>query len=181
MPSQDSASIASPLTVIRRAAGVDRRSGTEAQEYEEALFLSYTIDFGFLDSVAVQLLRSTGARVTAVGDVTMASFDAHSARRAGREFNAAYAQCAGAFHPKLLVLASATQACIAIGSGNATMAGWAYNSELWTVITCTADDQSMVALVIVILIEGLSVHLLVLNKALSLLVSHGLKVAKLLL
>ena len=156
MPSQDSASIASPLTVIRRAAGVDRRSGTEAQEYEEALFLSYTIDFGFLDSVAVQLLRSTGARVTAVGDVTMASFDAHSARRAGREFNAAYAQCAGAFHPKLLVLASATQACIAIGSGNATMAGWAYNSELWTVITCTADDQSMVALDLAIWLEGLS-------------------------
>lgn len=156
LPSQDSTSIASPLTIIRRAAGVDRRSGTEAQEYEEALFLSYTIDFGFLDSVAVQLLRSAGARVTAVGDVTMASFDTHSARRAGREFNAAYAQCAGAFHPKLFILASATQACIAIGSGNATMAGWAYNSELWTVITCAPGDQSNVPLDLAIWLEGLS-------------------------
>lgn len=156
LPSQDSTPIASPLTIIRRAAGVDRRSGTEAQEYEESLFLSYTIDFGFLDSVAVPLLRSTGARVTAVGDVTMASLDAQSARGAGRQFNAAYAQCPGAFHPKLFVLASATQASIAVGSGNATMAGWAYNAELWTVVTCTPDDQSMLALDLAAWLEGLS-------------------------
>ena len=134
------APIASPLTIIRQAAGVDRRAG-ELQEYEEALLLSYTVDFGFLDAVAVAPLRSTGARVTAVGDVAMANFDPRSAPRAGREFNAAYAQCPGAFHPKLFVLASDTHAHIAIGSGNATMAGWFHNRELWTVITCTPDED----------------------------------------
>lgn len=156
MPNSNSTPIASPLTIIRRAAGVDRRSGAESQEYEEALFLSYTIDFGFLDSVAVPLLRSTGARVTAVGDITMANFDVQSARRAGREFNAAYAQCAGAFHPKLFVLASETLAHIAIGSGNATMAGWAYNAELWTVISCTQNDGSPVALELASWLDGLA-------------------------
>ena len=138
------APIASPLTIIRQAAGVDRRAG-ELQEYEEALLLSYTVDFGFLDAVAVALLRSTGARVTVVGDVAMANFDPRSAPRAGREFNAAYAQCPAAFHPKLFVLASDTHAHIAIGSGNATMAGWFHNRELWTVITCTPDERSPLA------------------------------------
>lgn len=138
------APIASPLTLIRQAAGLDRQA-SDLQEYEEALLLSYTVDFGFLDAVAVAPLRSTGARVTAVGDVTMANFDPRSAPRAGREFNAAYAQCRGAFHPKLFVLASASQARIAIGSGNATMAGWSYNHELWTVITCTPDQGSPLA------------------------------------
>lgn len=137
--------IASPLTLIRQAAGLDRQGG-DLQQYDEALLLSYTVDFGFLDSVAVGALRSTGARVTAVGDVTMASFDPRSAPRAGREFNAGYAQCSGAFHPKLFVLASATRTCIAIGSGNATTAGWSYNHELWTVITCNSDQKPLVAL-----------------------------------
>jgi len=156
LPNSNWTPIASPLTIIRRAAGVDRRSGAESQEYEEALFLSYTIDFGFLDTVAVPLLRSMGARVTAVGDITMANFDVQSARRAGREFNAAYAQCAGAFHPKLFVLASETLAHIAIGSGNATMAGWAYNAELWTVISCTQNDGSPVAGELAEWLDGLS-------------------------
>jgi hypothetical protein len=138
------AAIASPLTIIRQAAGLDRQA-SDLHEYEEALLLSYTIDFGFFDSVAVAALRSTGARVTAVGDVTVASFDPRSAPRAGREFNAAYAQCSGAFHPKLFVLASPTQARIAIGSGNATTAGWFYNHELWTVIRCNSDHGSPVA------------------------------------
>jgi hypothetical protein len=125
--------IASPLTLIRRAAGVERRI-SDIQRYEEALMLSYTVDFGFLDTAAVPMLRSIGARVTAVGDVTMADFDPHSAPHAGRAFNSAYAQCGGAFHPKVFVLASDTEARIAIGSGNATIAGWSYNHELWTVV-----------------------------------------------
>ncbi|MEW2479872.1 hypothetical protein AB0876_09780 [Mycobacterium sp. NPDC049093] len=124
--------IASPLTLIKRAADVDR-TATDVGRYEEALLLSYTADFGFLDTVAVPLLRSIGARVTAVGDVNMASFDPRTAPRAGQGFNPAYAHCPGAFHPKLLVLASNTNTRIAIGSGNSTMAGWSYNHELWTV------------------------------------------------
>ena len=132
MPDSTTQLIASPLTLIKRAADVDRKA-TDVHRYEEALLLSYTADFGFLDTVAVPLLRSTGARVTAVGDVAMADFDPRTAPRAGHGFNPAYAQCKGAFHPKLFVLASDTHTRIAIGSGNATMAGWSYNHELWTV------------------------------------------------
>jgi hypothetical protein len=129
------------LTLIKQAVGADRHVADLA-EYEEALLLSYTVDFGFIDSVAVPLLRSTGARVTVVGDVAMADFDPRSAPRAGRTFNAAYAQCAGAFHPKLFVLASDSQARIAIGSGNSTMAGWSYNRELWTVANSSTPENS---------------------------------------
>jgi hypothetical protein len=94
LPESGALHIASPLTLIIQAVGVDRHA-TDIAEYEEALLLSYTADFGFIDAVAVPLLRSTGARVTVVGDVAMADFDPRSAPRAGRAFNAAYAQCAG--------------------------------------------------------------------------------------
>lgn len=132
LPDPTTQLIASPLTLIKRAADVDRKA-SDVHRYEEALLLSYTADFGFIDTVAVPLLRSTGARVTAVGDVAMANFDPRTAPRAGHGFNSGYAQCTGAFHPKLFVLASETNTRIAIGSGNATMAGWSYNHELWTV------------------------------------------------
>ena len=88
------------------------------QRYEEeALLLSYTVDFGFLDHVAVPLLRSTGARVTAVGDVAMAGFDPRSAPRAGRAFNSAYAQCAVATRAEMEVVAG-IDIQLEIGSGS---------------------------------------------------------------
>ncbi|MFF3868198.1 hypothetical protein [Micromonospora sp. NPDC001898] len=40
----------------------------------------------------------------------------------------------GAFHPKLVVIASEADAVVAIGSGNATPSGWHHNAEVWTML-----------------------------------------------
>lgn len=128
--------IASPLTLILE----EGRSGK--YELEEALFLSFTADFGFFEEIALGVTQATGARVTVVGDVTMTRHDPRSVRRAGRSYLAGLAYTGGpAFHPKLMILAGPEHATIALGSGNTTLAGWQANAELWTVLRVTGDQS----------------------------------------
>ncbi|MBA2552663.1 MAG: hypothetical protein H0V10_02975 [Geodermatophilaceae bacterium] len=63
----------------------------------------------------------------------MTTADPRATRNAGRTYLAGHAYCEGAFHPKLVVIAGPARATVAIGSGNATIAGWQGNAELWTV------------------------------------------------
>ncbi|MGW8763741.1 hypothetical protein ACWGN5_14685 [Streptomyces sp. NPDC055815] len=120
---------ASPLTLILD----EERIGGHG--LEEALFLSFTSDLGFFEEVALGVTQATGARVTVVGDVSMARSDPRAIRRAGRSYLAGLAYAHGAaFHPKLMILAGPQHATIALGSGNTTLAGWHANAELWTVL-----------------------------------------------
>ncbi|MFC8339697.1 hypothetical protein ACFUJX_22175 [Streptomyces rubiginosohelvolus] len=136
---EPSSTIASPLTLILD----ETRNG--GQSLEEALFLSFTADFGFFEEVALGVTQSTGARVTVVGDVGMARSDPRAVRRAGRSYLAGLAYTGGpAFHPKMVVLAGQEHATIALGSGNTTLAGWQSNAELWTVLR-VLDDRSPAA------------------------------------
>lgn len=131
--------LASPLTLILE----EERSGRH--ELEEALFLSFTADFGFFEEIALGVTQATGARVTVVGDVAVTRNDPRSVRRAGRSYLAGLAYAGGsAFHPKLMVLAGPEHATIALGSGNTTLAGWQANAELWTVLR-VRDDRSPAA------------------------------------
>ncbi|GAA2425571.1 hypothetical protein [Streptomyces glaucus] len=126
--------LASPLTLLLE----EERNGRH--DLEEALFLSFTADFGFFEEIVLGVAQATGARVTVVGDVTVTRNDPRSVRRAGRSYLAGLAYAGGpAFHPKLMVLAGPEGATIALGSGNTTLAGWQANAELWTVLRVSGD------------------------------------------
>lgn len=120
--------LVSPLSLVLE----EERQGDE--QTEEALFLSYTLDWGFFERVILGPAKATGARVTVVGDATVAVADPYAARQWGRGYLAALTFVPNAaFHPKLMVLAGPRRTTVAIGSGNTTMAGWADNREIWTV------------------------------------------------
>jgi hypothetical protein len=129
------APLASPLTLLLEA---ERDFG---RTMHEALFLSFTADLGFFESVALGVAQATGARVTVVSDVEMVHHDPRAVRRAGRSYLPGLAAADGAFHPKLVILAGPERATIAIGSGNTTLAGWQQNCELWTVLRSTKDQS----------------------------------------
>lgn len=124
---------ASPLSLLLS----EERLG--GRRVHEALFLSFTADLGFFESVALGVTQALGARITVVGDVNMATVDPRAVRRAGRGYLPGLALGQGAFHPKLVALTGFGTATIAIGSGNVTLAGWQANSELWTVLRADAD------------------------------------------
>ncbi|MFI7707481.1 hypothetical protein [Nonomuraea sp. NPDC049480] len=120
--------LASPLTLLME----EERYGD--RQAEEALFLSFTTDLGFFETVALGVAQACGARVSLVGDAAMSTIDPRAVRRAGRAYLPGQAVCGGAFHPKLMALVGPQRATVAIGSGNATLAGWQANAELWTVL-----------------------------------------------
>ncbi|WP_441247822.1 hypothetical protein [Kitasatospora sp. McL0602] len=133
VPDHLSETIASPLELVHQE---ESHGDRQAQEL---LLLSYTADLGFLERYAVGPARAAGARVTLVGDAGMVVFDPRSVRGPGRTYLTGLAALDRAFHPKLFVLAGPERATVAIGSGNATLAGWQANHELWTVLRSDAD------------------------------------------
>ena len=120
--------IASPLTLLLE----EEQHGD--RQAEDILLLTYTSDLGFFEAFGLGAAQACGARVTVISDVRVSAPDPRAARRAGRTYLAAHAYCAGAFHPKLVLIAGPTRVTAAIGSGNATLAGWQANAELWTVL-----------------------------------------------
>lgn len=127
--------LASPLTLLME----EEQHGD--RQAEEALFLSFTTDLGFFETVVLGVAQACGARVSLVGDAAMSVIDPRAVRRAGRAYLPGQAVCDGAFHPKLVALVGNKRATVAIGSGNVTLAGWQANVELWTVLRA---DQSRV-------------------------------------
>ncbi|HMS73141.1 MAG TPA: hypothetical protein PKB03_08900, partial [Baekduia sp.] len=113
----------------------------DAEEAEEALFLTYTANLEFFERFALGQARSLQAATTVIADATMVTSDPLSVRGAGLRYLDERAVCPSrtAFHPKLIVLASRDQAMVAVGSGNLTLAGWHGNHELWTVLRGDRD------------------------------------------
>jgi hypothetical protein len=120
--------IASPLTLLLE----EERYGD--RQAEDVLLLTFTSNLGFLEAFGLGAAQACGARVTVVSDVRMSAPDPRAARRAGRTYLPAHAVCAGAFHPKLVLIAGRNRITAAIGSGNATLDGWQGNAELWAVL-----------------------------------------------
>jgi hypothetical protein len=108
---------------------------TASEEAEEALFLTYTANLEFFERAVLARTRGLQARATMIADAAMVSSDPMAVRHAGLQYLDARAVCpGGAFHPKLIVIAGAEAATLAVGSGNLTLAGWHANAELWTVL-----------------------------------------------
>ncbi|MFE7558637.1 hypothetical protein [Kitasatospora sp. NPDC057500] len=127
----DTSSIASPLELIH-----EEESHRDCQAVE-LLLLSYTVDLHLLEKYALGPARAAGARLTVLGDADHLVLDPRSARLPGRDYLVGPAAAPAAFHPKLFVMAGPERATVAIGSGNASVAGWCTNHELWTVLRST--------------------------------------------
>lgn len=132
-----SQAIASPLSVILEQ--LDRGS------LERALFVSYTFDAGYFEQVALGPLEATGARIVVISDAAQTHLDPYAARRIGRRYAVGLVHHRYAFHPKLVVLQSAADTTIGIGSANVTMSGWHSNEELWSFISATPDEWPALA------------------------------------
>jgi hypothetical protein len=122
----------SPLTLLHEWR--DRPDGARLREF---LVIGYTVDLVFFERHCVSTARALGARITVLGDAGQASHEPVDVRHAGRAYQHGHAVCAGAFHPKLVVLLGDEDVRVAIGSGNPTMSGWGHNHELWLVVRST--------------------------------------------
>ena len=114
----------------------------ETWPVRDVLILTFNANLGFFERAALARVRARGARVTLVSDADMVHADPHAVRFAGRAYLDGRAVCrgGGAFHPKLIVTVSDTQAAVLVGSGNASPGGWVDNAELWTLLRATADE-----------------------------------------
>ena len=112
------------------------------EDAHEILVCTYTADLRFFEATCLPEARSVRARVTVVHDDAVSVTPAEELRHAGTTYADVPVRCrsGGAFHPKLLLIAGEDRAVAAIGSGNATSAGWHHNAELWTVLGADADD-----------------------------------------
>ena len=114
-------------------------------DVEEALFLTFNADVGFLERGVLGLCQSMGARATVIADAGMWRPDPLAMKGAGTEYLVGLASHSGAFHPKLTLLVGEDRVLALIGSGNLTMGGWQHNSELWNVLRAE-DGQASQAL-----------------------------------
>jgi hypothetical protein len=119
----------SPLSLLREWR--DRADGARLREF---LVTGYTLDLVFFERHCVSLARGLGARISVLGDAGQPVHEPVDVRHAGRTYQHGHARCAGAFHPKLVVLIGDEDVWVAIGSGNPTMSGWGHNHELWLVL-----------------------------------------------
>lgn len=128
-------SITSPLALLD-----EWRGPAERGALHDFLLLGFTVNLPFLEKAAIRTARDLGARVTVVGDAAQSHFDPVDVRL--RSYITGWAACQGAFHPKLALLAGENDISVAIGSGNPTLAGWAGNDELWTVLRHGPDGTA---------------------------------------
>lgn len=121
--------LASPLPYL-----IDEEARGDRQA-TEAVFLTFGVDLGFFEKTVLGVCRSAGARVTVVSDASMYAPDPRAATQAGITYVPGLAQIPGAFHPKLVLLVGPSRAVAGVGSGNMTLPGWQFNSEIWTIAT----------------------------------------------
>ena len=115
-----------PVSLITRFAA-------DGGEADEILICTFNQNLPFFERHVLGPCRATGARVTVLGDITMAEHDLAAVSRANRRYYAGNIAARRSFHPKLIVVASADEATVAVGSGNLTVSGWLGNDELWTI------------------------------------------------
>lgn len=132
-PAAVEVTFASPLSLLLEEERIGDRQA------EQVLLLSYTTDLSFVETTVLGVAHATGAAVSVVGDAAMTTVNPRAVRRAGRTYLTGLTHLAGAFHPKLVLIAGPERATVAIGSGNVTLAGWQANAELWTVLRGSHD------------------------------------------
>ena len=126
-----------PISLITRFAA-------DGGQAEEILICTFNQNLPFFERHVLAPCRATGARVTVLGDITMAEHDLAAVSRANRRYYSGNVSARRSFHPKLVVLVSPEEATVAVGSGNLTVAGWLGNDELWTIHHANAQAASPV-------------------------------------
>lgn len=105
--------------------------------YEAAIITTYNVHIPFLEDVIVRRLSSAGCRhivVLADHDQLIAALAADQPRSSGRDYILVPMRTVQAFHPKVLLLAGKAKGLLAIGSHNATFAGYGHNREVTNVV-----------------------------------------------
>ncbi|MEU8386672.1 hypothetical protein [Micromonospora sp. NPDC048843] len=120
-----------PWEDLRGAAPPALLRGRPLADAEEVLVLTYTCDLSFFEDVCLREAQAVRARTTILYDAEQLT---QGPRRADYLALPVVCKGGGAFHPKLVVIASETDAVVAIGSGNATPSGWHHNAEVWTLL-----------------------------------------------
>jgi len=112
------------------------------EDADEILVCTYTADLRFFEATCLPEARAVRARVTVIHDAAVSIVPPGELRHAGTAYTDVPVRCrsGGEFHPKLLLIAGQDRAIAAIGSGNATSAGWHHNAELWTVLGASSDE-----------------------------------------
>ncbi|MFG2054183.1 hypothetical protein ACGFI9_09130 [Micromonospora sp. NPDC048930] len=123
-----------PWEELRGAAPPALLRGRPLADAEEVLVLTYTCDLSFFEDVCLREAQAVRARTTVLYDAGQLT---QGPRRTDYLAVPVVCKAGGAFHPKLVVIASETDAVVAIGSGNATPSGWHHNAEVWTLLRGT--------------------------------------------
>lgn len=115
-----------------------------ANGYHSSFVTTFGIDFEAYEAIALPRLREAGCNnnvvvadarmlVQALGD------SAHRPKFAGRRYSVVGAQCAGVFHPKLILQLGKTSGRLLVTSANMTAAGMAGNFEVTGEISASAE------------------------------------------
>jgi len=112
--------------------------------YHTSIISTFGVDFDAYEAIALPRLRDAGCNNNVlVADARMlvqALADAaHRPRFAGRRYSVVGAQCAGVFHPKLILQLGKTSGRLLVASANMTAAGVAGNLEIAGEVAA-ADD-----------------------------------------
>ena len=131
------------MTPLAAIAPADVLGALDGEQPISAIFASYTFSPGVFSAEYVRpLLRRGCGRIVAVVDRlgwAQALSEAPTVEGPGTNYYLRSAELSDAFHPKLIIVRTATRAVVSVGSGNLTAAGLALNAE--TGLLSIVDDE----------------------------------------
>ena len=121
--------------------------------YEASLITTFNATLPFYEEVVLRRLMAAGSRYNVVlMDAAQCAqawaSEASRPRLAGHAYTLVPMKTAGAFHPKVCLLAGPKKASVLIGSHNLTLSGFGYNREIsnWIEVGGTRDTEGVAAL-----------------------------------
>ncbi len=113
--------------------------------YDTCLITTFSIDFPFYEDVLLRRMKTAGIHhhvVLADQSMCIQAIGDRPPRMAGRHYTLATMACAGAFHPKVLLLLGKNKGLLAIGSHNLTLAGFGTNLEVTNVLRFNTKENT---------------------------------------
>lgn len=119
--------------------------------YEASLITTFNAYLPFYEEVVLRRLVNAGVRHNVLmmdANQYAHSLASHPPKLAGRNYTLLPIKVAGAFHPKLVILAGKQKGLVLVGSHNMTLAGFGFNRELTNLVRIQgADDAESTSLV----------------------------------
>ena len=113
--------------------------------YEASLITTYNAYFPFYEEVVLRRLVNAGVRHNVLmmdARQYTVSLANHPPRLAGRQYTLLPMKVAGAFHPKLVLLAGKHKGLVLVGSHNMTIAGFGFNRELTNLVKIQGPEDA---------------------------------------